>query len=256
VQWGNALRFSVQTTSNKKSRESEFILVPNSWDDFSHRTSFTLQQQQDGGELRLIGTVKIIEKSPKRAEDGKFRPAIPAHFDELRPNFVSLGQDEEYYRNLLKLLGREQAGKVLTSLSDISWEPDLAMEFETCPSFRNSLIRFNPANRARRTGRAIVLGEAIHDSLAFKYRADIPGASTSCTIEIDFDADDKIPGRIACLIGRNAVGKTQVLASLATDLTQIAQTSQEDLGSESRVPNLSWASSRNGASRLPAMCRP
>jgi predicted ATPase len=223
------LRFYVQTPSDKESHESEFVLVPNSWDDFSHRTSFILQQQRDGGELRPIGTVKIIEKSPKRGEDGKFRPAIPADFDELRPNFVSLGQDEDYYRNLLKFLGREPAGKVLSSLSDISWEPDLAMEFETCPSFRNSLIRFNTANRARRTGRAIILGEAIHDSPAFKYRADIPGASTSCTIEIDFDGDDKIPGRIACLIGRNAVGKTQVLASLATDLTQIAQRSRKEL---------------------------
>ncbi len=103
------------------------------------------------------------------------------------------------------------------------------MQFETCPSFRNSLIRFNTANRARRTGRAIILGQAIHDSLAFEYSADIPGASTSCTIDINFDADDKIPGRIACLIGRNAVGKTQVLASLAMDLTQIAQRSREEL---------------------------
>ena len=44
-----------------------------------------------------------------------------------------------------------------------------------------------------------------------------------------FDGDDKVPGRIACLIGRNAVGKTQVLAALATSLTQIARKSQEEL---------------------------
>ena len=177
----------------------------------------------------MIGTLKIIEKSPKRGEDGKFRPSIPILFDELGPEFVSLGQDEDYYRNLLKFVRRERAGEILSSLSDISWEPARAMQFETCPSFRNSLIRFNTANRARRTGRAIILGEAIHDSVAFQYRADIPGASTSCSIEIKFDADDKIPGRIACLIGRNAVGKTQVLASLAMDLTQIAQRSREEL---------------------------
>lgn len=223
------MRFSVQDSSGKARRGAEFVLVPNSWDDFSHRTSFILQQKLEGGDRRLIGTLKIIEKSPKRGEDGKFRPSIPILFDELGPEFVSLGQDEDYYRNLLKFVRRERAGEILSSLSDISWEPARAMQFETCPSFRNSLIRFNTANRARRTGRAIILGEAIHDSVAFQYRADIPGASTSCSIEIKFDADDKIPGRIACLIGRNAVGKTQVLASLAMDLTQIAQRSREEL---------------------------
>jgi ATPase subunit of ABC transporter with duplicated ATPase domains len=46
---------------------------------------------------------------------------------------------------------------------------------------------------------------------------------------VDFDPEDKVPGRIACLIGRNAVGKTQVLASLATDLTQIARKAEKEV---------------------------
>ena len=103
------------------------------------------------------------------------------------------------------------------------------MPFETSPSFRNSLIRFNSANRARRAGRAIILGEPIHDSPAFQYRVRIPGASASLRINVRLDGNDKVPGRIACLIGRNAVGKTQVLAALATDLTQITRKSQEEL---------------------------
>jgi hypothetical protein len=118
------LKFSVQGAAGVERSASEFILVPNSWDDFSYRTTFVLRQKGEAGEPRSIGTVKIVEKSPNRAEDGKFRPSIPEAFEELGPRFVSLGQDEDYYRTLLKFVGRERAGEVLSSLSDISWNPD------------------------------------------------------------------------------------------------------------------------------------
>jgi len=224
------LQFSVQDGSSAKRGKPrpEFILVPRIWYDFSHRTTFTLEQHEPGTEPRLLGTVKIVEREPKRGEDGKFHPSVPIHFDELGSKFVSLGQDEDYYKRLLNLLGLQRAGELLTAMSDISWQPALAVPFETTSSFRNSLIRYNTAHRARRAGRAIILGQTIHESAAFRYRAHIPGASTSLKINVQFDGSDKVPGRIACLIGRNAVGKTQVLAALAGDLTQITQKSLEE----------------------------
>jgi predicted ATPase len=203
--------------------------MASTWDDFSHESSFSLELHRSGEEPKLIGTVKIIEKNPKKTDDGKLRPGLPRLIENLGADFVSLGQEEDYYRNLLKLLGRPVAVQVLEALSDISWTPALAVPFETSTAFRNSLTRFNTAHRARRSGRAIILGQPIHDSAAFHYRVEIPGAAAPLKINVQFAPEDKVPGRISCLIGRNAVGKTQVLASLATDLTQIDRKSQKEV---------------------------
>jgi predicted ATPase len=208
---------------------TEFVLSPSTWDDFSHESSFSLELHTPGNEPRLIGTVKIIEKSPKKGEDQKIRPRLPRIIEKpLGEQFVSLGQDEDYYRNLLKMVGRAAAQQVLEALSDISWTPRLSVPFEPATAFRNSLMRFNTAHRARRAGRAIILGRPTHDLAAFKYRMEIPGASEPFQLSVQFAPEDKIPGRIACVIGRNAVGKTRVLASLAADLTQSARRSKKE----------------------------
>ena len=93
-----------------------------------------------------------MEKDPKKAENGKFRPSIPADFDKLGPKFASLGQDEVYYQNLVTFLGPERAGEILSSLSDISWEPTLAMPFETSPfipKFVDPLQQCKPRETSR-----------------------------------------------------------------------------------------------------------
>jgi ABC-type cobalamin/Fe3+-siderophores transport system ATPase subunit len=223
------MKILVQSRPRKSTAAgSEFVLMPSDWDDFSHESSFSLEHHAPGKEPLLIGTVKIIEKSPKKSEDKKVRPRLPRVIETLGEEFVSLGQDEDYYRNLLKMVGRPVAAQVLEALSDISWTPRLAIPFETGTAFRNSLMRFNTAHRARRAGRAIILDQPTYDLAAFKYRVEIPGASAPFRIAVQFDPEDKIPGRIACVIGRNAVGKTQVLASLATDLTQFARRSKKE----------------------------
>ena len=115
----------------------------------------------------------------------------------------------------------------MEALRDIAWKPDLAAPFETTSAFRNSLMRFNYAQRARRFGQALALGHAITEDFAFSYSAQIIGADAPIATHIPFDAKDELPGRVVGIIGRNAVGKTQYLANLATDLCQIGRTSSE-----------------------------
>jgi ABC-type multidrug transport system ATPase subunit len=89
-------------------------------------------------------------------------------------------------------------------------------------------MRFNGAQRARRFGQALALVQKISESFAFSYAAEIEGAAAPIEASIPFDPNDPLPGRIVGVIGRNAVGKTQYLANLATDLCQIGRVSGEE----------------------------
>lgn len=211
-----------------------FALTTDNWDDFGYKTQFHLAYiAADGSETR-IGALKILQ----RAKNGDIaeRTALPATFSELPEEFISLGQEDEYYLELRTRFGSE-AERVVSALADISWRPALAIPFEPTTAFRNSLMRENTAHRARRFGRSWILGEPIHERFSFRYSCTIPGAEAAVDGDIDFDRKDDLPGRLVGIIGRNAVGKTRFLAQLGEDLAQVSRTSAEKvLEREQRFP--------------------
>jgi ABC-type multidrug transport system ATPase subunit len=73
----------------------------------------------------------------------------------------------------------------------------------------------------------VILGEPLNEQFHFRYQGTIPGAESPVEVAIAFDPEDVLPGRIAAIIGRNAVGKTQFLSHLARDLAQIRKTTRE-----------------------------
>lgn len=179
-----------------------------------------LQRTSDKGEAMMVAT----------------DTELPSKFVELDDTFVSLGQDDDFYKKLHEALG-DRAGEVLDALRDIAWRPAFASDFEPTPAFRNAMMRENGAQRARRFGRAWALGEQITERPAFDYVGTIEGADIKVEGEFDFSATDPVPGRIVGLIGRNAVGKTRYLASLGSDLAQISRRSAEALEArEARFP--------------------
>ncbi|TOH70720.1 AAA family ATPase, partial [Vibrio parahaemolyticus] len=139
----------------------------------------------------------------------------------------SLGQDIDFYENLLKCVEKKKAELVLESLNDISWQANKAEEFESKPAYRNALFRENSAHNAFRFGRSVILGEQYDDSVSFEYKVDIESSGCSYDISIDFNDDDILPSRIVGIIGRNAVGKTHLMGSLAKDLVQVGRVSQK-----------------------------
>lgn len=162
---------------------------------------------------------------------------LPNEFSELNDDFVSLGQEDDYYQKLHNIFG-DNSGEVLYALSDIAWQPALATEFEPTTSFRNAMMRENGAHRARRFGAAWAAGETVTEKLTFTYKGSIDGADADVETIFAFDRKDPVPGRIVGIIGRNAVGKTRFLASLGADLAQISRTSAERLVErEERFPH-------------------
>jgi ABC-type multidrug transport system ATPase subunit len=207
------------------------ILAIDDWDDYGFKCQFHLYLREVDGSDRWIGRVKILKSEGPSGTD----TVEVAKRTVLEPTFtalvigqcVSLGEGIGYYENLLAFLGGAQAIEVLEGLRDISWQPSLAPPFEPNSAFVNALLRSNDAHRARRFGRAVILGEPIIEQFHFRYQGTIPGAEMPVQVVIEFEPEDPLPGRIVAIIGRNAVGKTQFLSHLARDLAQIRKTTRE-----------------------------
>ena len=203
-------------------RYPAFSLTINNWDDYGTKCTFYLSYHRSDDEITKIGEVKILQKSSQDT-------VLPDDFHELSDEFISLGQDVEFYEELLRLAGDELSRDVLNSLNDIAWSPNKAEPFEGDSAYRNALFRENSAGNAFRFGRAIVLRESYDEDFSFTYVANIDGADGPFEVVVDFDETDDLPGRIVGVIGRNAVGKTQLMGALAKDLVQVGRVSQKSV---------------------------
>ena len=192
-----------------------FILLKGGWNDYDSIASYSVEYQDSKGRISEIGLWKIIHKDQQNTPLN-----LGDSFDEngLDQNFISLGQDVSYYKNLLAICGYERSVILLETLRDISWNPTLAEEFDSLSPYRNCLFRNNTADKASLYGQRIINGEQVTETHSFSYSGTIPKAECPTDIKVDFNAADLIPGRIVGIIGRNAAGKTQYLAQLAKDL--------------------------------------
>lgn len=197
-----------------------FLLNKDKWDDFGTQCQFQLYYFDEKAIGHRIGDIKILHRQVESTE-------LPEEFNRLDDSFISLGQELEFYELLVKTCGEKLAIEVLEALKDISWQPPLAEEFEGKSAFRNALLRFNEAQRARIFGQQVILRQPINENYSFSYSATIPGAEESTDCEFNFDNKAALPGRIVAIIGRNATGKTQYLSTLASDLVQINRISEK-----------------------------
>ena len=84
-------------------------LCEDNWDDYSFKTTFSLIVFDEYGKRNLIGNVKI---GIVGFQQGWVSERFPEAFPYFNKTAFSLGQDEEYYKNIRNLL--EGRGLVLT----------------------------------------------------------------------------------------------------------------------------------------------
>lgn len=201
-----------------------FILRRNdNWNDYSNIVRFDLLYVSEGGERTDIGKVKILQLKPYATKSFVEKTTdLPLEFNHLnKSEYISLGQQQHYYQRLAEILGIERALLFLEAMCDISFLPALAEPFETSSIFRNALLRENEATLARRYGVNWVKGEEIPSKPAFEYSVTIGNGDIPTEVHFDLNENDIVPGRIVCIVGRNAVGKTGFMAQLARDLAQL-----------------------------------
>ncbi|MGK8194885.1 AAA family ATPase [Burkholderia cepacia] len=195
------------------------VYLEDNWDDYNFQTLYRLCLVKKNGEQEQLGDVKILQRGVKSTK-------LPNDFTDLGEEFVSLGQDLDYYRNFRNHLPKTH-WTALEALNDVVVKPQLLEEVETTSGFRNSLIRFNDAKICLRDGPALLAGGERQRGYSFTYTGDIPGAEAGVSIAVDLQPQDSVPGRIFAIIGRNGVGKTQFMAKLARDLATTQRVSKE-----------------------------
>lgn len=187
------------------------FLMQDNWDDFGFKTSFTLYYTDRNTKIRQIGYLKIMKKG---MEDGWTE--TPKKFESLPNEFCSLGNDQNYYEELM-LLPNFIRSKILDGLRDCVNNQDIFQEFEQEKAMRKSLLRDVTTRNVTESFRNILLGNAkltpYHFSFFFV-------DSENAQIDVSVIPESTPPTNIHVLIGRNGVGKTRILAGIADALTQ------------------------------------
>lgn len=187
-----------------------WVLRPESTDDDGLRTTFQLRYVNASGAQVAIGHVKILRTGQQAS-----RTSLDATFDHLGPEYVSVGAELEYYKNLREVAGSE-AVEVLLALADAAIDPVRRARFEAEAGFQNSLLRFTPARLALEQAATIFGASTSPPSSAsgpLIFRTSTGGDLFDVSFEMNLVPD--LPGRINVLVGSNGSGKTRLLSNLA-----------------------------------------
>lgn len=190
-------------------------LLSDTWDDYSFKTLFKLIVFDERSTKHELGSVKIGFNGQI---SGWTSESIPDQFSTLPNTFFSLGQDADYYKNLIENLSPEVTSNILTSLGDVVHNPDLLQSIENQSVFRTSLLRtVNPSSIEYQFTR-ILRHEAALTDYNFFYEKIADSLYSGIKIDFQVVPNSKPPSNIHILIGRNGVGKTTILNNMVNAL--------------------------------------
>lgn len=190
-------------------------LNPNNWDDFDHKTLFNLTVFDEQGNKQTIGNIKIGFVGQ---DLGWTEKQIPEQFDVLLDHFYSLGQDADYYKNLVEKLSQEIAINVLTALGDVVHNSERLKLAENERAFRISLLRSVNRTSIDNQFRRILRSEAQLTEYNFFYEKVANASYSGIRVEFTVEPNTKPSSNIHILIGRNGVGKTTLLNNMVNAL--------------------------------------
>lgn len=202
-------------------------LCEDNWDDYYFKTTFSLIVFDEYGAKHNIGNVKIgiagLEKGWVSEQLG-YNP-----FSHFNDNAFSLGQDDEYYKNIRSLLSEELGNQIFEKLNDIAYSRksfDIAFDE---PIFKTSLLRSVSTSVIHGQFSQIIKGEVPLSEFDFSYKK--PQTEKSAQIDISFKVTPgSLPSsNIHVLIGRNGVGKTTLLNNIVKTVIDDSA-AKEDVG--------------------------
>jgi len=225
----NTIPFFVDRNSNRQgsheppSQYPAFVLAADNWDDFGVKSLFRLFFYQSSAQRRLIGAVKIIVRSIEQdSPNVTTTEYLEAEFVSLSNEFCSLGQDQEYYENI-KQAFPDQYRTILWALRDCAVFPIIEDDFEKDFSFERSLLRKDEAERLLREAKYLIEGIKITNKESFVYHFQPPFSESKTLFDVEFDSHSLLSSRLLAIVGKNGVGKTQMMSRFLTDLSQKEQ---------------------------------
>lgn len=187
-------------------------LCEDNWDDYFFKTTFSLIVFDENGKQHNLGNVKIgvagFEKGWVSEQLG-YNP-----FSHFNDKAFSLGQDEEYYKNIRSLLSEALGNQIFEKLNDIAYSRksfDIAFDE---PVFKTSLLRSVSTSVIHGQFFKIIKGEAPLSEFDFSYKKVQTDKSAQIDISFQVTPGSLPSSNIHVLIGRNGVGKTTLLNNI------------------------------------------
>ena len=226
----NTIPFLVDRNSNKQgshkppSQYPAFVLAADQWDDFGVKSLFRLFFYQSSEQQRLlIGAVKIIVRSiDQDSPKVTTTEHLETKFVSLSDEFCSLGQDQKYYENI-KQAFPDQYRSILWALRDCAVFPFIEDDLKKDYSFGRSLLRDNEAERLLREAKYLIEGVKITNKESFVYHFLPPFSESETLLDVEFDCHSLLPSRLLAIVGKNGVGKTQMMSRFPIDLSHKKQ---------------------------------
>jgi ABC-type branched-subunit amino acid transport system ATPase component len=225
--------FSKELYQSELLPESIIYISPSTdrWNDFGYRTKVEIQiNLKNQGSVVVGGYIGFLTNSPKDPNgvdrlnellDGVDVYVLPV---TMGHKFFTMLPDMESYRKISRVFGVDNAVLILRSINDLvvlgefkthaNWL-DLARESDVfLKSFmRNteSFFAFNNAGSILR-GQAFEKFRNVSNSLSITFQ--LPGKLNPHEMLFRFGHDERLPKRIAVVIGENGVGKSQTLGRI------------------------------------------
>lgn len=215
---------TVRAASDLAAPALAIVPDPNNWNDYGLRLFATLVILSEGETSEL--PISIAFEDEERtwdflaAQHEAVGPIIPA--TDIGRAFITLQRKAANYAEVIQKLGFDAAIHGLRALHDVvlarlEENNEVLRLFET-PQFHIGMMR-NPAQYVslRRGGKHLRRTPArpVEDAAqSFSIRANLPSSAQPVRAKLKYEPDDIFQDRCCVLIGRNGVGKTQLLKAL------------------------------------------
>lgn len=226
--------FVVSRAGIPTDQPNRAVLIPDNWDDwFKFETTFILCLVLDDFRTIRVGAVKIGHmglQGGREMAPGIRGPNIPEHFDQLPPQYFSLGTSEDYYENL-NTVSQALRQRVLTGLRDAAYDLNIFQAAASEPSMVNSLLRSISAQAVVGRLNRLSHGNAERTPFAFRYAIQ-PAAANIPSPILTFNVAPEVepPTNVHVLIGRNGAGKTRLMRHMAEALLNKPETPEDARG--------------------------
>lgn len=210
------------------------LVVPSSdgWNDFGHHTrvNFRIRIRSAKDVVDANGLIGFITSKTQRNGKDLLRQLVSPQSEltvaaTIDHGFFTMLPDMEAYRRLVQILDSDDATEVLTALNDLvalnEFEStatilDLATQSEV---FALSFMRSSDSYFAYKNAGPLLRGLSgeLKGTLSPKLtiRFQLPGQRNEHDLRFSFDHAANLPKRIAVVIGKNGVGKSQTLGRIA-----------------------------------------
>ncbi|MBK8285918.1 MAG: AAA family ATPase [Ahniella sp.] len=209
------------------------IVVPSldGWNDFGHQTrvNYRIRMHEATPSVEMTGLIGFINSEGQNVrvllQQLVSAQATSTDAVATEHRFFTMLPDMEAYRRLVQLLGADDATQVLSTLNDLvalsefgssSALLHLAVQSEV---FSLSFMRSSDAYFAYKNAGTLLRGLSTENTgilspmLAISFQ--LPRRQCAHDLKFSFDHAADLPKRIAVIIGKNGVGKSQALGRIA-----------------------------------------